>query len=155
MAKRTMHGTDIRTRVSTVDISVRSDSFSFRYRSAFIVRATPTHNAHPQRRTVRLDRLLASWRSFFNEGCHFFRVEWLSTLSCTLEPQWTALREFTRPLSQKCASSVNQRRSGTAGCPANHCVIFTRLLLSSGCQLLTNLYPVGMDGDVFVQDRVQ
>ena len=70
----------------------------------------PPHD-HPQR-TVRSDRLLASWWSTLSLSRS--GVAWSAPCQAGWSPWWTALRKFTSPLSHKCASSVNQRRPRTA-----------------------------------------
>ena len=123
IAKRTVH-----------DIGIRTPHFCTLRLFQFLVPLRVDYlshpHAHPQRRTVRSDRLLASWRpmlSLSRSG-----VAWSAPCQTRWSPRWTTLREFTCPLSQKCASSVNQRWSRTVGCFVNHCAIFTRMLLSSG-----------------------
>ena len=134
------------TLACALDISVRSGSFNFRYRSALIVWATPTIILKE-----RSDQTASSPHG--DPRCHFLGAEWLGhTLIGRPEPWWTALHRFTCPLSQKCASSVNQRRPRTLYEPLRHLHTPAPVLW---CQLLTNLYPVWMEAQVFAQDRVQ
>ena len=89
------------TLACALDISFRSGSFNFRYRSALIVWATPTIILKE-----RSDQAASSPDG--DPRCHFLGMEWLG------QPWWTALRKSTCLLSHKCASPVNHRRPRTA-----------------------------------------
>ena len=82
-------------------------------------------------------------------------VAWSAPCQARWSSRWTALREFTCLLSQKCASSVNQRRSRRHPGALRTTAPSSQPALVLCCQLLTNLYPVCMEAQVFAQDRVQ
>ena len=87
--------------------------------------------------------------------CHFLGLAWSAPCQARLSSRWTALREFSCPLSQKCASSVNQRWNRRHPGALRTTAPSSQPAPVLCCQLLTNVYPVCMEAQVFAQDRVQ
>ena len=112
------------TLTCALDISVRSGSFSFRYRPALIVWATPTLILKKNSPIRPPPRLMAVHAVTFSEWSGL-----VSTLSGTLEPQVNRVARVHVPAEPE-VHFVSEPET-VEDSSANHCAIFSRLLLSS------------------------
>ena len=113
------------TLACALDISVRSGSFNFRYLPLRVDCLSHPHD-HPQR-TVRSDRLLASWWSTLSlsrSGVAWSHID--RQAGAPGEPRCTGSR------ARWARSALHQWTRDGRGRSTNYCAIFTRLLLSSG-----------------------